>query len=30
MPLDNTYVWLRAITPTTALHHHRSKQQNKA
>jgi len=30
MPLDNTYVWLRAITPTTALHHYHDKQQNQA
>jgi hypothetical protein len=30
MPLDNTYFWLRAITPTTALNHHHNKQQTQA
>jgi hypothetical protein len=30
MPLDNTYCWLWAITPTTALNHHDNKQQTQA
>src|SRR4030095_13974929 len=30
MPLDNTYFWLRAITPTTHLNNHHDKQQNEA
>jgi hypothetical protein len=30
MPLDNTYFWLRTITPTTALHDHDDKQQNES